>query len=72
MTLQTILEISSIVLIFLGLIHEEKLIRWENRIIRCFRSYLKKGIKKQQLVGKQATVGRKYNSVQRVYNQRLC
>ena len=72
MALRTIFEISLIVLIFLGLIHEEKLIRWENQIIKCFRNYLKKGIKKQQLVGKQATVGRKYNSDQRVYNQRLC
>lgn len=72
MVLRTIFEISSIVLIFLGLIHEEKLIRWENWVIRCFRSYLKKGIKKQQLVGKQATVGRKYNSAQRVHNQRPC
>ena len=64
MLLQTMLELLAIVFIILGLIFEEKVIRWENRIIKYFRIW-KKGIKKQQLVGKQAAVPRK-NSAQRV------
>lgn len=64
MLLQTMLELLAIVFIILGMIFEEKIIRWENRVIKYFRIW-KKGIKKQQLVGKQAAVPGK-NSAQRV------
>ena len=56
MLLRTMLELLAIVFIFLGLIFEEKVIRWEKRVI-----------KKQQLVCKQAAVPRKYDSAQRVF-----
>ena len=66
MLLRTMLELLAIVLIFHGLIFEEKVICWENRVMKYFRIW-KKGIKKQQLVGKQAAVPRKYDSDQRVF-----
>ena len=44
MLLRTMLELLAIVLIFLGLMYEEKLIRWENRVMKYFRIW-KKGIK---------------------------
>ncbi len=55
MLLQTMLELVAIVFIILGMIFEEKIICWENRVIKYFRIW-KKGIKKQQLVGKQAAM----------------
>ncbi len=55
MLLRTMLELLAIVFIFFGLIFEEKIVRWENRVMKYFRIW-KKGIKKQQLVGKQAAM----------------
>ena len=55
MLLRTMLELLAIVFIFLGLIFEEKIICWENRVIKYFQIW-KKRIKKQQLVGKQAAM----------------
>ena len=55
MILQTMLELLAIVFIILGLIFEEKIICWENRVIKYFQIW-KRGIKKQQLVGKQAAM----------------
>ena len=66
MLLRTMLELLAIVFIFFGLIFEEKVICWENRVIKYFRIW-KKGIKKQQLVGKQVAVPGNINSDQRVF-----
>lgn len=56
MILRTMLELESIILIVIGLIYEERLIQWENRMIRNFRLCLKKSIKKQQLVRQQTAM----------------
>lgn len=66
MILRTMLELTVIILIVCGLLNEEKLISWENQMIRNFRLCLKKGIKKQQLVWPQATVQQEKYSAQRV------
>lgn len=66
MLLRTMLELLAIVFIFLGLMYEEKVICWENRVKKYFRIW-KKGIKKQQLVCKQAAVPGNINSDQRVF-----
>lgn len=70
MLLRTVLELAAVVLIIYGLINEERLIRWEDKMMRFFRIKIKNGIKKQQLVGKQATVKQEKHSAQRVNQAR--